>query len=266
MARSCRDEAPHGPPSVGRSRGEGGRRSSSGETPDDELLVPPPDAAPEHALVEEADDTPSFMCCHESLTRVGDRPSRSARAGSPRPRSRTRSRARSDHGPAHQPREAADRASPASAFAHTPTDGAWRAWSPSCTSLSVFNEGYATSEGAELARVDLSGEAIRPPRGPASLAADGEVTGPRIDAPHRRAAVRALARNGELILPRTSRSARSGSLDDRRGVALISETLSCGGVGPYQLQAAIAAVHDEATTPSETDWPQILAPTACWSS
>src|SRR5205085_10327452 len=45
----------------------------------------------------------------------------------------------------------------------------------------------------------------------------------------------------------------------REGVALISQTLSQGAIGAYQLQAAIAAVHDEAARPEDTDWPQILA-------
>ena len=50
-----------------------------------------------------------------------------------------------------------------------------------------------------------------------------------------------------------------GSVSDRGGTALISSTLSQGSVGAYQLQAAIAALHDEAPRPEDTDWPQILA-------
>jgi RNA polymerase sigma factor (sigma-70 family) len=125
----------------------------------------------------------------------------------------------------------------------------------------IFNEGYATSSGATLQRTDLSSEAIRLTRAVRSLLPDdGEVGG-----------LLAL-----MLLTDARRAARSGPdgelipLDeqdrrrwDRRaieeGVALVSSALSSGPVGAYQLQAAIAAVHDEAARAEETDWPQILA-------
>ena len=125
----------------------------------------------------------------------------------------------------------------------------------------VFNEGYASSAGPALQRVELAAEAIRVTRTLHRLAPDdGEVAG-----------LLAL-----LLLTDARRHARSGpsgelipldeqdrSLWDRaaidEGVALVSQTLARGSVGSYQLQAAIAALHDEAPSTEATDWPQILA-------
>jgi RNA polymerase sigma factor (sigma-70 family) len=125
----------------------------------------------------------------------------------------------------------------------------------------IFNEGYASSAGDSLVRVDLSSEAIRLARAVrAMLPRDGEVAG-----------LLAL-----MLLTDARRPARTGpdgeliplaeqdrSLWDRaaieEGTAIISETLSRGSVGNYQLQAAIAALHDEAVRAEDTDWPQILA-------
>ncbi|XYH93048.1 RNA polymerase sigma factor [Sorangium sp. So ce1128] len=125
----------------------------------------------------------------------------------------------------------------------------------------IFNEGYTTSSGPELHRSDLSSEAIRLTRTVhALLPDDGEVAGLlslMLLTDARRAARTGPA--GELIpLDEQDR----GRWDQRaiaEGVALVSEALSRGSVGPYQLQAAIAAVHDEAARADETDWPQILA-------
>jgi RNA polymerase sigma factor (sigma-70 family) len=125
----------------------------------------------------------------------------------------------------------------------------------------IFNEGYTTSSGPELSRGDLSSEAIRLTRAVHTLLPDdGEVAG-----------LLAL-----MLLTDARRAARTGPagelipLDeqDRRlwdqpaiseGVALVTATLSRGSIGAYQLQAAIAAVHDEAARVEDTDWPQILA-------
>ena len=129
----------------------------------------------------------------------------------------------------------------------------------------IFNEGYASSIGTSLQRSDLANEAIRltravhrllPPHGSEA----GEVAG--LLALMLLTDARRLARtgpDGELIpLDKQDRA-----LWDRRaieeGVALVSETLSRGSIGAYQLQAAIAAVHDEAARADDTDWPQILA-------
>ncbi len=128
----------------------------------------------------------------------------------------------------------------------------------------IFNEGYTASSGPQLRRADLSGEAIRLARIVHGLRPEhsdaAEVAG--LLALMLLTDARRLARTGpndELIpLDRQHRA-----LWDRgqiaEGVALLSDALPKGAVGPYQLQAAIAAVHDEAERAEDTDWPQILA-------
>ena len=125
----------------------------------------------------------------------------------------------------------------------------------------IFNEGYASSIGAHLQRLDLASEAIRLTRSArALLPEDAEVAG--LLALMLLTDARRTARtgpDGELIpLDKQDRS-----LWDRaeiaEGTELLTLALSKGAVGLYQLQAAIAAVHDEAARAEDTDWPQILA-------
>ena len=125
----------------------------------------------------------------------------------------------------------------------------------------VFNEGYTASSGPALQRGDLSTEAVRLARLLNQLV------------PQEAEAAGLLAL---LLLTDARRAARThadGSLvplaDQRRelwnkpqideGTALITRILGTANVGPYQLQAAIAAVHDEAPSKEQTDWPQVLA-------
>jgi predicted RNA polymerase sigma factor len=125
----------------------------------------------------------------------------------------------------------------------------------------IFNEGYTSSAGPQLQRVELSREAIRLTRSLRNLLSDdAEVAG--LLALMLLTDARRFARSsneGDLI----PLSQQDRALWDRQqiteGVALISATLPKGSVGPYQLQAAIAAVHDEAARAEDTDWPQILA-------
>lgn len=125
----------------------------------------------------------------------------------------------------------------------------------------IFNEGYSSSIGPNLQRLELSNEAIRLTRAlHNSLPGDGEVAG--LLALMLLTDARRPARtgpDGELI-PLTK---QDRTLWDQKeiseGIGLISATLSKGSVGAYQLQAAIAAVHDEAARAEDTDWPQILA-------
>jgi RNA polymerase sigma factor (sigma-70 family) len=125
----------------------------------------------------------------------------------------------------------------------------------------IFNEGYTSSTGPNLRRADLSHEAIRLTRIVHNLQ-PGDTEAAGLLALMLLTDARRLARTsagGELIpLDQQDRS-----LWDREqiaeGVALISATLPKGSVGPYQLQAAIAAVHDEAARAGDTDWAQILA-------
>jgi predicted RNA polymerase sigma factor len=125
----------------------------------------------------------------------------------------------------------------------------------------LFNEGYASSSGPDLARTDLSGEAIRLARGVhAALPDDPEVTGllalMLLTDARRPARTRA---DGELV----PLAEQDRSLWDRgliaEGVALITGALRRGQVGEYQVQAAVAAVHDQAARHDDTNWSEILA-------
>ena len=125
----------------------------------------------------------------------------------------------------------------------------------------IFNEGYASTTGPSLQRVELSAEGIRLARMLHRLLPDdSEVTG-----------LLAL-----MLLTDARRPARTGPLGElvpmaeqdrslwiaaliQEGVGLITAARPRGPVGPYQLQAAIAAVHDESPSAEETDWAQILA-------
>ena len=125
----------------------------------------------------------------------------------------------------------------------------------------IFNEGYTSSAGAELLRLDLSREAIRLTQAVHGLLPDDtEVAGLlalMLLTDARRAA--RTGPNGELIpLTRQDRTLWDQQ-EISEGVALLTATLPKGPVGAYQLQAAIAAVHDEAARAEDTDWPQILA-------
>jgi RNA polymerase sigma factor (sigma-70 family) len=125
----------------------------------------------------------------------------------------------------------------------------------------IFNEGYTASSGEALNRTDLSGEAIRLTRLLHSLLPrDPEVMG--MLALMQLTEARRTARtgpSGELI----PLDEQDRSLWDRQliteGIALVTNAMAHGAVGEYQLQAAIAAVHDEAPDVHSTDWPQILA-------
>jgi RNA polymerase sigma factor (sigma-70 family) len=125
----------------------------------------------------------------------------------------------------------------------------------------IFNEGYASSAGPDLQRVDLSREAIRLARAVHRvLPQAGEVAG--LLALMLLTDARRDARsdpNGALIPLDEQDRSRWDRDAIAEGVGLITATLSRGSIGAYQLQAAIAALHDEAVRAEETDWPQILA-------
>jgi RNA polymerase sigma factor (sigma-70 family) len=125
----------------------------------------------------------------------------------------------------------------------------------------LFNEGYASSSGPDLARSDLSGEAIRLARGlHASLPGDPEVSG--LLALMLLTDARRPARTGsggELIPLAEQQRSRWDRVLITEGTRLITGALQRGQPGEYQLQAAIAAVHDQAGSHAGTDWPQILS-------
>ncbi|MBI1898195.1 MAG: sigma-70 family RNA polymerase sigma factor [Acidobacteria bacterium] len=125
----------------------------------------------------------------------------------------------------------------------------------------IFNEGYTSSSGSSVYRFDLSSEAIRVTRQLQSVLPDApEVSGLlalMLLTDARREA--RLGSSGELIpLDLQDRSGWNAAAIDE-GTQLLQRALSQGAAGPYQVQAAIAALHDEASSTETTDWPQILA-------
>ena len=125
----------------------------------------------------------------------------------------------------------------------------------------IFNEGYASSIGMQMQRLDLAREAIRLTRAmKALLPDDGEVTG--LLALMLLTDARRAARTGpeEELIPLDKQDRNLWDQEEIcEGIELLTAALAKGAVGLYQLQAAIAAVHDEAARAEDTDWPQILA-------
>ncbi|MBZ5564283.1 MAG: sigma-70 family RNA polymerase sigma factor [Acidobacteriia bacterium] len=125
----------------------------------------------------------------------------------------------------------------------------------------IFNEGYTSSAGPQLQRLELSREAIRLTRSVHTLLPDdGEVAGLlalMLLTDARRAA--RTGPDGELISLTKQDRTLWDQVEISEGIALLTAALSKGSIGAYQLQAAIAAVHDEAARAEDTDWPQILA-------
>ncbi|MDG4808673.1 sigma-70 family RNA polymerase sigma factor [Micromonospora sp. WMMD1120] len=125
----------------------------------------------------------------------------------------------------------------------------------------VFTEGHTSTTGPDLRRVDLAAEAIRLTRALHTMLPDDsesagllalmlltEARGPARTGP-----------SGELISLADQDRSRWDAAAIDEGVALVTRALPRGPVGPYQVQAAIAALHDEAPNTEQTDWPQILA-------
>jgi RNA polymerase sigma factor (sigma-70 family) len=125
----------------------------------------------------------------------------------------------------------------------------------------IFNEGYTASSGPSLQRADLASEALRLTREVRSLLPrDGEVAGLlalMLLTDARRAA--RTGPSGELIPLDEQDRSRWDAEEIEEGTALVEYALRHARPGPYQVQAAIAALHDEAGDAADTDWPQILA-------
>ncbi|ADU06326.1 putative RNA polymerase, sigma-24 subunit, ECF subfamily [Micromonospora sp. L5] len=125
----------------------------------------------------------------------------------------------------------------------------------------VFNEGYTASSGEALHRAELTGEAIRLTRELRRLLPDdGEVAGllalMLLTDAHRAART---GPDGELVPLAEQDRSRWDPDAVAEGVALVTEALTWSAPGPYQVQAAIAAVHAEAPAAEDTDWRQIVA-------
>ena len=125
----------------------------------------------------------------------------------------------------------------------------------------LFNEGYTTSAGPALHRADLTSEAIRLARLLRRLLPEhGEIAGLlalMLLTDARRAA--RTTPDGALVPLAEQDRALWDTTQIEEGVGIIGDTLGRAAIGAYQLQAAIAAIHDEAPSDDETDWPQILA-------
>jgi len=124
----------------------------------------------------------------------------------------------------------------------------------------IFNEGYTASSGSALHRVEFTAEAIRLTRQLREhLPADGEVTGLLALMLLTDARRPARTREDGALVPLAEQDrSRWNAAAIAEGIALITETLASAPIGPYQLQAAIAAVHAEAVRAEDTDWRQIL--------
>jgi len=125
----------------------------------------------------------------------------------------------------------------------------------------IFNEGYTASSGRELDRADLAYEAIRLARMVhAQLPGDGEVTGllALMLLNHARRRARTSAAGDLVPLDQQDRAKWDRALIDE-GMELVKASLAGPALGPYELQAAIAATHADAATAAETDWPQVHA-------
>lgn len=245
-------------------RSEGARRERE-ETVAEWILPDQHLCAPAEQRVSEADDTLIllFMCCHPALSpasqiavtlrAVGglgtDEIARAflvSEATMTRRITRAKESIAASHVPFRMPSEQ-QRPERLRAVLHT--------------LYLIFNEGYAATSGPSLQRIELSVEAIRLTRMLHRLLPDDvEATGLlalMLLTDARRAARTGL--DGALI-PMAAQD--RGSWDTKliaEGVALVTQAMTRGPVGPYQLQAAIAALHDEAPDLERTDWPQILA-------
>jgi RNA polymerase sigma-70 factor, ECF subfamily len=123
----------------------------------------------------------------------------------------------------------------------------------------VFNEGYLASSGASLTRADLSGEAIRLARLLVELLPEPEAMGLlALMLLHEARRSSRTTHSGEMILLEDQDRSLWDRAQIEEGVGLVERALASHRFGPYTLQAAIAAVHAEASSASATDWPQIV--------
>lgn len=124
----------------------------------------------------------------------------------------------------------------------------------------VFNEGYSASFGTSLTRADLSSEAIRLGRLLLQLLPDPEVMGLlALMLLHESRRPARTSANGDLVLLEQQDRLLWNRDLLREGIVLVERALASKRIGPYTLQAAIAAVHAEAPSAGETDWAQIVA-------
>jgi RNA polymerase sigma factor (sigma-70 family) len=251
-------------------RGEQARRRREDAvvmwTPPDQWLAPPADRAAERAAAE-SDDTLIllFMCCHPSLSPASQIALTLRAVGGLTTAEIARAFLVPEATMAQRISRAKQRIRDSGIPFRLPADSGRdeRLRAVLHALYLIFSEGYASTSGATLQRVELSAEAIRLTRMVHRLLPDDdEVTGLlalMLLTDARRAA--RTGSGGELVPLAEQDRGRWDAEAIAEGVALITGALyrnDRGALGPYQLQAAIAAVHDEAPSADETDWPQIL--------
>jgi RNA polymerase sigma factor (sigma-70 family) len=245
-------------------RGESARRrreeTAAARSPADELVAPGPDAQ----LPAANDDTLTllFLCCHPALSPPSQVALTLRAVGGLTTAQVARAFLVPEATMAQRISRAKQRIKAAGArFAMPPpAERAERLRVVLQVLYLIFNEGYAASSGPDLQRADLTSEAIRLARElHRLLPEDGEVAGllalMLLTDARRPARTRP---DGSLVPLAEQDRSRWDAGAIAEGVALVTGTLARAPLGPYQLQAAIAAVHDEAARAEDTDWRQIL--------
>ncbi|MFD0202437.1 MULTISPECIES: RNA polymerase sigma factor [Saccharothrix] len=225
--------------------------------PRDELLAPPPDAEPARDDLLEL----LFLCCHPALTA----PSQMALTLRAVAGLTTAEIAAAflvpDKTMGQRISRAKQRLLEAGARFELPADQDKALAVVLHVLYLLFNEGYSASAGPRLRRPDLTGQALRLTRELHDRLPDsGETAGllALMLLTEARAAARTDA-DGMLVPLAEQDRSRWDRAAIAEGTALVTRSLAAHPVGPYQVQAAIAAVHSEAATAEDTDWPQVLA-------
>ena len=229
------------------------------QTPADALVVPGADAAE-----SPADDTLTLLllCCHPSLTPPSQIALTLRAVGGLSTAEISRAFLVPEATMAQRISRAKQRITAAGArFDLPPENGrAERLRSVLHVLYLIFNEGYTASSGPDLHRTDLTREAVRLTRTlHRLLPGDGEVAGLLALMLLTEARRPARTRTDGALVPLAEQDRSRWSREPlEEGIALITRTLATAPIGPYQVQAAIAAVHAEAQRPEDTDWAQIV--------
>ncbi|MFD0026371.1 RNA polymerase sigma factor [Streptomyces sp. NPDC058382] len=253
---------------VDRLRSDEARRvreqAAAALTPRDAFITPPPDEpAPGGSRAPSDDDTLTllFLCCHPELAPAAQIALTLRAVGGLTTAEIARAHLVPEATMAQRISRAKRKVRGAAFVQPEPAERDERLGAVLQVLYLIFNEGYTATAGRALHRADLAREAIRLTRSVRRLLPrDGAVTG--LLALMLLTDARSAARtgpDGELVPLDEQDRTRWDRAAVTEGVALVEEALHRGPAGPYQVQAAIAALHDEAVRAEDTDWPQILA-------